>query len=344
MPTFRSDDPTIPAVDGEHTTNGTALVGNSAQGVGVHGVNDAPQGSSTKPKYACGVWGESTNGYGVFGSSDNNVGVHAISTNNDGIEGISASSQHTAVVAHNIGGGFAFWGNSDSDNGTGMFVRGKRTAAQFVQTDNGSDADGLQSTAATRAHAAVAAHNTGGGFAFWGDSDSDNGTGMFVRGKRLAAQFVGNVEIAGDLTILNGKDIRLADFAEEFDLSDEAGIEPGSVVVLSDDGAVHESHIAYDKKVAGVVSGAGNFRSAITLDREASRENRTPVALRGKVYCKVDAHYGAIEVGDLLTTSPTAGHAMKATDPLKAFGAVIGKALQPLTHGQGLIPILIALQ
>ena len=64
----------------------------------------------------------------------------------------------------------------------------------------------------------------------------------------------------------------------------------------------------------------------------------------GKVFCKVDAQFGAIEVGDLLTTSPTPGHAMKTNDPFKAFGAVIGKALRPLKEGQGLIPILIALQ
>jgi hypothetical protein len=52
----------------------------------------------------------------------------------------------------------------------------------------------------------------------------------------------------------------------------------------------------------------------------------------------------SIEVGDLLTTSPTPGCAMKVIDPLKAFGAVIGKALRPLERGEGLIPILIALQ
>src|SRR5208282_6491995 len=34
-----------------------------------------------------------------------------------------------------------------------------------------------------------------------------------------------------------------------------------------------------------------------------------------KVCCKVDADYASIEVGDLLTTSSTAGHAMKAEDP-----------------------------
>jgi hypothetical protein len=58
----------------------------------------------------------------------------------------------------------------------------------------------------------------------------------------------------------------------------------------------------------------------------------------------VDTRFGSIDVGDLLTTSPNPGHAMKASDPLKAFGAVIGKALRPLNEGQGLIPILIALQ
>jgi hypothetical protein len=57
-----------------------------------------------------------------------------------------------------------------------------------------------------------------------------------------------------------------------------------------------------------------------------------------------DAQFGAIATGDLLTTSTTPGHAMKAGDAQQAFGAVIGKAMRPLTHGQGLIPILIALQ
>ena len=57
----------------------------------------------------------------------------------------------------------------------------------------------------------------------------------------------------------------------------------------------------------------------------------------------MDAGYAAVEVGDLLTTSPTRGHAMKADDPLKSFGAVIGKALRRLEAGQELIPILVAL-
>ncbi len=115
-------------------------------------------------------------------------------------------------------------------------------------------------------------------------------------------------------------------------------------MVLAEDGTLHQSQRAYDKGVAGVVSGAGEYKPGIVLDKQQSQHNRKPIALLGKVYCKVDASHGSIEVGDLLTTSDTPGHAMKATDPLQAFGAIIGKALRSLDGGQGLIPILVALQ
>ncbi len=138
-----------------------------------------------------------------------------------------------------------------------------------------------------------------------------------------------------------------ADCAEEFDIAQPAEaveIEPGTVMVLDQEGGLRQSQRAYDKRVAGVISGAGDYRPAMILDRQQSQDNRLPVALVGKVYCKVDAQYAPIDVGDLLTTSPTPGYAMKADDPLKAFGSVIGKALRSLEAGQGMIPILIALQ
>jgi hypothetical protein len=136
-----------------------------------------------------------------------------------------------------------------------------------------------------------------------------------------------------------------ADCAEGFDTAPGIPeLQPGTVVVLNSEGALQESSSAYDKKVAGVVSGAGDYRPAIVLDKRTSEQGRATVALIGKAYCKVDAQYGAIDVGDLLTTSPTPGHAMKASEPSRAFGAVIGKALRPCNAGSGLIPILIALQ
>lgn len=151
-----------------------------------------------------------------------------------------------------------------------------------------------------------------------------------------------------DSIVLDGKQgdifLKNADCAEEFDISERDEIEPGMVMVLDQEGRLQQSRDAYDKKVAGVISGAGDYKPGIILDKQSPQTNRLPIALVGKAYCKVDAQYSPIEVGDLLTTSPTPGHAMKASDPLKAFGAVIGKALRPLEAEQGLIPILIALQ
>ena len=115
-------------------------------------------------------------------------------------------------------------------------------------------------------------------------------------------------------------------------------------MVLCDDETLRPSNKPYDKRVAGVVSGAGAFKPAIILDRREETTGRKPLALIGKVYCKVDARYAPIEVGDLLTTSATVGYAMKVTDSTCAIGAVIGKALRVLPDGQALIPVLIALQ
>ena len=135
-----------------------------------------------------------------------------------------------------------------------------------------------------------------------------------------------------------------ADCAEEFDVTEVAGVEPGVVMVIDDDGRLRPSSREYDRKVAGVVAGASGCRPAIVLGRQPSSSNRYPIALSGRTFCRVDATYTPIDVGDMLTTSPTPGHAMKATDPARAFGAVIGKALRPLRKDHDLIPILVSLQ
>jgi hypothetical protein len=148
----------------------------------------------------------------------------------------------------------------------------------------------------------------------------------------------GDISLNGDLTLAG------ADCAEQFEMQDASSAEPGTIVVIDDEGKLRESQSAYDRRVAGVVSGAGDYRPGIVLDKRSSSAGRASVALVGKVYCKVDADFAPITVGDLLTTSARAGFAMKAIDPAQAFGAVIGKALRPLRAGQGMIPILVALQ
>ena len=97
--------------------------------------------------------------------------------------------------------------------------------------------------------------------------------------------------------------------------------------------------------MAGVLQGrevptGGDPRAA----RPARLADSRPVALVGRTYCKLDATSCPIEVGDLLTTAATPGHAMKAADPQRGFGAVIGKALEALSDRRALAPILVALQ
>jgi hypothetical protein len=155
------------------------------------------------------------------------------------------------------------------------------------------------------------------------------------------------LHVQGD--IMATGDVRLdgADCAEEFELAVEGLPDPGTVMVLAEDGRLRPSEQAYDARVAGVVSGAGRYRPALVLDRRCDRQDqdrRVPIALVGKVYCRVDSAYAPIDVGDLLTTSPTRGHAMRVVDPGRALGAIIGKALRPMNRGAELIPILVSLQ
>jgi hypothetical protein len=157
-------------------------------------------------------------------------------------------------------------------------------------------------------------------------------------------KFEGNLEVTANVTVKGDIVLTNADCAEDFDIADADSVEPGTVMVLGEEGVLHPSQQAYDKHVAGVISGAGNYKPGIVLDKQQSKSHRKPIALLGKVYCKVDASHEPIEVGDLLTTSHRSGHAMKAADQMKALGSVIGKALRPVANGQSLIPILVMLQ
>ncbi|HTH22400.1 MAG TPA: hypothetical protein VL854_09305, partial [Nitrososphaeraceae archaeon] len=185
-------------------------------------------------------------------------------------------------------------------------------------------------------------------------ASSSGAGGIAVHGRgTIAGRFEGDVEVTGDIKLLNPQN---ADCAEDFDIL-EVNVEPGTVMVLAENGSLQSSHQEYDKKVVGIISGAGGYNPAIVLNRHNQSQNqnqnekkednnklRLPLALMGKVYCKVDATHSPIAIGDLLTTSSTKGYAMKANDVTKAFGAVLGKALGCISEGLGMIPVLVTLQ
>jgi len=134
------------------------------------------------------------------------------------------------------------------------------------------------------------------------------------------------------------------DYAEGFDVSDKREIGPGAVLVIDPDnpGKLALSNKAYDSKVAGIVAGAKGLGSGVRLGVGEFDYN---VALAGRVYCNVDATYGEVSPGDLLTTSPTPGYAMVVKDHTKAQGAILGKAMEKLTSGEKRqILVLVTLQ
>jgi hypothetical protein len=180
-----------------------------------------------------------------------------------------------------------------------------------------------------------------GGNLWVGGNGADGDIVLFAAGgdnQTLAQATIHLNGDSGDIILQN------ADCAEDFEVAVLEDAEPGTVMVISNDSRLRISNQAYDRRVAGIVAGAGQYRPGIVLGRKKGEPNCLPIALMGRVYCKVDADPSAIEVGDLLTTSSTPGYAMKADDPMRAFGAVIGKALGKLDAGKGLIPVLVTLQ
>lgn len=166
-----------------------------------------------------------------------------------------------------------------------------------------------------------------------------------------AAVFEGDLQVRGDIEVSG--DIRLlvphGDVAELFGINatdadaNADATAPGTVMVAVEEGRVAPSGLEYDRRVVGVVAGAGAYRPGLLLDSGRADAAR-PIAIAGRAYCKADATFGQIEVGDLLTTCSTPGYAMRASDVSQSFGAVFGKALGSLSEGQGMVPILIALQ
>lgn len=302
--------------------NGVLGVTDAYGGAGVFGANNA----TIQGRRARGLG--SGPGAGISGFSEHGVGVLARSNHGAGLDASTDSASRNGVFGNNTdvkraraGGGNGVFGLTVSIGGSGVFGANNAPA--------GSPGRGVQGNGP---EAGV------GGFSEHGIGVLAQSGGIGIKAQApTAGHFDGDVEVTGNIKLLG------ADCAEDFDVVDLTTAEQGSVMVLDDAGGLRLSDRDYDTRVAGVLAGAGSYTPALILDRQAPRGNRLPLALMGKVYCKVDATHVPVAIGDLLTTSSTPGHAMKAADPQRAFGAVIGKALQPCAGIRGLIPILVAL-
>lgn len=370
-----SSDDGVAAVTGTHTGKGGGVVGTSVTWQGVLGQSTAQAGVVGTSKEFVGVWGESHGAghAGVLALGHRGPGVVARSEDprqaavwgqGTAWTGVLGTSRDQAGVAGTSEAFVGVWGEGRGPGHAGVFGLGKQWAGVVGRSEHPTQAgvwgqgslwQGVLGTSEAQAGVVGTSERFVG---VWAETRAAGHAALYAKGadgRGLAGRFDGDVEVTGDIRLVN------ADGAEMFDVADVAGedVVPGSVVVLDDDGALTTSGTAYDRRVVGVVSGAGAYRPGLVLDHRpepvggtggedadgrALRRPRLPVAVFGKVFCRVDATDEPVAVGDLLCSSPMPGHAMRATDAARAFGAVIGKAMAPLAGGRGAIPVLVALQ
>lgn len=311
--------PTASAIQGTSAT-GYALNGISPNGWGLYGRTDDGTavagydlGSTTARGY--GGFFESTNGVGVYGESlatrtwNNNFapGVYGKSTNGAGVYGFSDN-------ASGQGGRFVNVDISADSSQSGIWV-----GSYYGDIIDGYELDATGTGMGTNRRFRV----TWNGYVYAdGSYNCGLGASCFNTG-------VG------------------ADVAERIDT--HVLLQPGDVVEIDPDspGQFRLSQTSFSTLVAGVIS----TNPAITMNNNDLHENDTGIrteqrpllALVGQAPVKVSAENGAIQPGDLLVASSTPGHAMKAgLNP--PVGAIIGKALERLDAGAGVIKMLVMLR
>ena len=284
--------------------------------IGVKGSSWANDGvvGETSAGGKSGVYGKSTSGHGVTGFSQGTYhsGVYGQSSNQEGLGGTFVNT-HPSGVALEVLGKMNLYGPINND---WLEVKGNNGQRAYIGADSNND---IEVGSLNGAFSLISFYNRG------------------------SNQFM---DIRARNATVNTLTINGADLAEPFVMKDDLEHPAGSVMVISDErpGELDLASEAYDKRVAGVISGAQGINTAIRLSQEGVNDQGQPVALTGRVYVRADATNGAIKPGDLLTTSANAGHAMKVTDHTRSQGAILGKAMSTLDEGTGFVLVLVTLQ
>ncbi len=291
------------------------------------------------------------NGYGSFFQYDTATGnLKYFSSVNKGTANTGMVTTTTTLFTFSRAG---FLGIGVSDPDAGLHVRGKT-----LLVDNASGFSSILLTPTTTAVGGLLElkNNTGIRTVALrsGDGSGISGELIFYDNTGVSS----SLELDGDYAatgrsriIVDELQIRGgADFAENFDVAPIDGVKPeaGMLVSIDDknEGKLVVSNTTYDKKVAGVISGANGIKPGMMMGHKNTIANGSlPVAITGRVYVKAEALNSAINPGDLLTTSAIAGHAMKAANTKKATGTIIGKAMTGLQKGkQGMVLVLLSIQ
>ncbi len=328
-------------VIGTHAGGGSGVEGTSSGGVGVYGHSHSYQGVKGYSENNAGVLGGSNSGYGIEGYSNTNIGIYGSGVASAGVKG---SSFQGAGVEGSSGTGPGVRGNG---NGSAPGVIGYNSTSQSaVRAENAGSGSGL--FASSGSGAAVWAFATSGiGVRAYSGSENiieAHGAGGMFGNLRFRVLQDGNVRCDGAFT--GGG----ADVAEAFDFEGSRNhYEAGDVLIVSEfsDRKVAKSASAYSTAVAGVFATKPGVLLA-PYNAEDDLGQYIPLGMMGVIPTKVTTENGIIRRGDLLVTSSTPGHAMKASpvvvNGIKLYpsGTIIGKALQNFDGTRsGLIEVLV---
>ncbi|NOX60574.1 MAG: hypothetical protein GXP42_01285 [Chloroflexi bacterium] len=314
------------------TITPTVIINNAGSSAGGPGLvvtgTTTIRSTTDRDEGALAAFNSFTNGTGIYGKAAFGVVGESDATDGSGVYGIGSGSDAIGVSGFNRSGGQA-----------GVFV--SEIAGNAVPDSHAVEIRNLGLGGAGPDGLAIVTPRAG---------DTPGSSVNFVTffsgwNEKAVGAIEGNG--SGGVVYKSGG----ADFAEL--LPAAKGLQPGDVVVIGPDGTLVRSAKANQTNVAGVYSTAPGFLGGMTPDMEAKEDaansSRAPIAIVGIVPVKVSAENGAIRPGDLLTPSNTPGHAMKAKpvnlDGIEFYrpGTIIGKALEALDEGTGVIRVLITL-
>jgi hypothetical protein len=331
------------AGDNSNAVSGSTSGGNS-HGVSASTTGDNSNGVSayTAGSNSNGVWAYSVKHYGVYGKGGKYGGYFTtdqagtLGNHNAGVNATTAYDYSEGVRAHTSGydsEGICARTSGAYSEGVLTFTSGYNSGGVGAYTD-GDYSEGVLALTTGDYSGGVKVY-TYGENSIGVYASSDNSEGIYADTGRSDHKY--GVRTPDKMCAEEGYDTSCSDVAEYFPVAEEP--EPGTVMVIGEDSKLQCSGTAYDTTVAGIVSTAPGVSLGTN---ETGNEGEKLIAVAGRVPCKVDATYAPIEPGDLLTTSDTPGHAMKATDP--QIGTILGKALEPLDSGTDVIEVLVTLQ
>lgn len=252
------------------------------------------------------------------------------------------------LYLNNSGGSVTVGGLSTATHSLNVIGVGQSAGNAPLQVHNYQTEAGIAARVTNASnYATMHVENSGSGEVMWLQRADTTGPFIVAYNEQTASRPF-QVDANGRTTVTILQITGGADLSEQFRVS-SARQEPvpGQVVSIDAErpGDLVVSSRAYDRAVAGVISGAGGVNPGMLMGQASSiADGEHPVALTGRVWCRCETSSGPIRPGDLLTTSDVPGCAMTVTDYDRAHGATIGKAMTGLEEGEGLVLVLVSLQ